>query len=418
MYKFLRFLTFCLFTSILTLFGTLLVVSEENPRIDRQVILAPEHVERAKKIINMHRYKVRPGMTAVAEVRSEDVDLAANYLANRFVKGSAQVTLADHSAHVLLSVPTPWNPIGDYLNVEVTLAETEGIPKPKSVQAGNLVLPDLVTNMLMSQVIYWLRQTPKYRIGLDALRKIKISQNELNVVYHWEGGFTQEMRASVVSEEERKQLFYYHSLLAKNILLYGTETTVSLSEILPPLLNLAAKRSETGNAIEENRAAILVATFYTLGRSLKSITPDAATWSKPVKRVVTVSGRDDFAKHFMVSATIAAYADTTLSDVVGLYKEIEDSRTGSGFSFNDIAADRAGTKFGERAVASEDLAQQLQGRVASGLIDSDLMPHWSDLPEFMPEVEFKRRFGGVGAPAYKQMMQKIDQRVSVLGVLN
>ena len=37
---------------------------------------------------------------------------------------------------------------------------------------------------------------------------------------------------------------------------------------------------------------------------------------------------------------------------------------------------------------------------------------------FMPEVEFKRRFGGVGAPAYKQMMQKIDQRVSNLGVLN
>jgi len=253
---------------------------------------------------------------------------------------------------------------------------------------------------------------------LDAFRKIKISQNELNVVYYWEGGFIQKIRASVVSEQERKQLFLYHSLLTKNSLLHGTETTVSLSEILQPLLNLAAKRSETGNALEENRAAILVVTFYTLGRPLKSIIPDAATWPKPVKRVVTVSDRDDFAKHFMVSATIAAYADTTLSDVVGLYKEIEDSQTGSGFSFNDIAADRAGTKFGEKAVASEDLAQQLQRRVVSGIIDSDLMPHWSDLPEFMPEVEFKRRFGGVGAPAYKQMMQKIDQRVSILGVLN
>lgn len=418
MYKFLRFLTFGLFASILTLFVILLVVFEEKPRIDRQVILAPEHVERAKKIIDVHRYQVQPGMTAVASVRSEDVDLAANYLVNRFVKGSAEVTLANHNAHILLSIPTPWNPMGDYLNIEATLVETEGIPQPRSVQAGSLVLPDLVTNMLMSQVIYWLRQTPRYRIGLDALRKIKISQNELNVVYHWEGGFTQEMRASIISEQERKQLLLYHSLLTKNSLLQGTETTVSLSEILPPLLNLASKRSETGNALEENRAAILVVTFYTLGKSLKSITPDAATWPKPVKRVVTVSGRDDFAKHFMVSATIAAYADTTLSDVVGLYKEIEDSRTGSGFSFNDIAADRAGTKFGEKAVASEDLAQQLQRRVASGLTDSDLMPHWSDLPEFMPEVEFKRRFGGVGAPAYKQMMQKIDQRVSILGVLN
>ena len=418
MYKFLRFLTFGLFASILTLFVILLVVFEEKPRIDRQVILAPEHVERAQKIINIHRYQVQPGMTAVASVRSEDVDLAANYLANRFVKGSAQVTLADHSAHVLLSIPTPWNPMGDYLNVEATLVETEGIPQPRSVQAGNLALPDLVTNMLMSQVIYWLRQIPKYQIGLDVLRKIKISQDELNVVYHWEGGFTQEMRTSIVSEQERKQLLLYHSLLTKNSLLHGTKTTVSLSEILPPLLNLASQRSETGNALEENRAAILVVTFYTLGKSLKSITPNAATWPKPVKRVVTVSGRDDFAKHFMVSATIAAYADTALSNVVGLYKEVKDSRTGSGFSFNDIAADRAGTKFGEKAVASEDLAQQLQRRVASGLTDSDLMPHWSDLPEFMSEVEFKRRFGGIGAPAYEQMMQKIDQRVSILGVLN
>jgi len=418
MYKFLRFLTFCLLASILTLFGILLVAFEEKPRIDRQVVLAPEHVERAKKIIDIHRYQVRPGMTAVARVRSEEVDLAANYLANRFVKGSAQVILADHAAHVLLSIPTPWDSMSGYLNVKAILVETKGIPQPQSVQVGDLVLPDFVVNMIMSQVIYWLRQIPRYRIGLDALQKIKISQNELNVVYHWKGGFTQEMRASVISEQEGKQLFLYHSLLTKNSLLHGTKTTVSLSEILPPLLNLAAKRSETGNALEENRAAILVVTFYTLGRSLKSITPDAATWPKLVKRVVTVSGRDDFAKHFMVSATIAAYADTTLSDVVGLYKEIEDSRTGSGFSFNDIAADRAGTKFGEKAVASEDLAQQLQRRVASGLTDSDLMPHWSDLPEFMPEVEFKRRFGGVGAPAYKQMMQKIDQRVSILGVLN
>ncbi len=91
--------------------------------------------------------------------------------------------------------------------------------------------------------------------------------------------------------------------------------------------------------------------------------------------------------------------------------------TRSGFSFNDIAADRAGTSFGEKAVASIDLAQQLQQQVASGIKDSDLMPPWKDLPEFMPEAEFKRRFGGIDAPAYKQMMKEIDQRVSTLGVL-
>ncbi len=418
MYKFLWVLTVCLFASVLILAAILLTVFEDKPRINRQVILVPEHVKRAKQIIDVHRYLVRPGMTAVARVQSEDADLAANYLANRFVKGSAQVTLADHSAHVLLSIPTPGNPLGGYLNLEATLIETEGIPKPQSVHIGKLVLPDLVTDMFMSQLIRWLRRSPEYRLGLDTLQNIRMSRSELKVVYHWKGGFSKVMQASILSEQESEQLFFYHSLLTKNSRRSDIVATVSLAEILPPLLRLAAERSVKSNAIVENRAAILVVTFYTLGKSLKSLAPEAATWPRPVRRTVTVSGRDDFAKHFMVSATIAAYADTALSDVVGLYKEIEDSRTGSGFSFNDIAADRAGTRFGEKAVASIELAQQLQLRVASGLKDSDLMPPWSDLPEFMPEVEFKQRFGGIDAPAYRQMMQEIDQRVSILGVLH
>jgi hypothetical protein len=151
---------------------------------------------------------------------------------------------------------------------------------------------------------------------------------------------------------------------------------------------------------------------------LEQLLPEAAAWPRPVPHVITIDGRDDFAKHFMVSAAIAAYADTALADAIGLYKEVEDSRSGSGFSFNDLAADRAGTKFGEKSVASREAAQKLQRRVASGLIDSDLMPAWSDLPEFMPEAEFKRRFGGLDAPAYQRMMQKIEQRVAALSVLH
>ncbi len=46
------------------------------------------------------------------------------------------------------------------------------------------------------------------------------------------------------------------------------------------------------------------------------------------------------------------------------------------------------------------------------------MPPWSDLPEFMPEAEFKRRFGGIDAPPYRAMMRKIEQRVAALSVLN
>ena len=85
---------------------------------------------------------------------------------------------------------------------------------------------------------------------------------------------------------------------------------------------------------------------------------------------------------------------------------------GSGFSFNDIAADRAGTRFGELAAGSKETAARLQQRLSAGVRERDLMPATDDLPEFMPEAECKRRFGGIGAPAYQQMMANIERRIA------
>ena len=42
------------------------------------------------------------------------------------------------------------------------------------------------------------------------------------------------------------------------------------------------------------------------------------------------------------------------------------------------------------------------------------MPVTADLPEFMPEAEFKRRLGGMQGEPYRQMMGTIEQRVAVL----
>ncbi len=416
MRKLALFITTLLLALPLALLTLLFLAIEDHPRVDRQVILTPEHVERAKQIVDAHRYWVRPGMLASAKVMPADADLAANYLANRFGKGSAQVALADRNAVLRLSFPLNGSPLNGYLNLEATLVETTDLPRLQSVHIGKLSLPDTLTDMLVPQLVRWLRYSPEYRAGLDALRLVKMSPDELSIFYRWEGGLSDEVRASVVDKDERERLLRYQSLLAANSRQHGA--AVSLAEVLPPLVRLASKRSVNRSILAENRALILVTTFYVLGISLERILPEAAGWPRPARQTVTIDGRDDFAKHFMVSASIAAYADTALSDAIGLYKEVEDSRSGSGFSFNDIAADRAGTKFGEKAVASESSAQQLQRRVASGLKDSDLMPAWSDLPEFMSEAEFKRRFGGIDAPAYRGMMQKIEQRVAALRVLH
>ncbi|MEO8997340.1 MAG: hypothetical protein ABI284_07830 [Nitrosospira sp.] len=400
---------------LLALAVALTLAIEDRPRIERQVILTPEHIRRAKHIIDAHRYWVRPGMLAVAHITSSDVDLAANYLAHRFGKGSAQVILGDGNAVIRLSLPMATRPINGYINLAASVKEVEGKPQLQSVQIGKLKLPDMLTQVLARQFMGWLQQSDEYKAGLDSLKRIKLSRNELNIVYRWAGGFSKGMRASIIDEQERERLLRYQSILAENSM--RNEAAMPLSEILPPLVRVAATHSLSGDALAENRAVILVVAFHVLGVSLKRIIPEAANWPQAAPQNITLDGRDDFAKHFMASAAIAAYAGTVLSDAIGLYKEIEDSLHGSGFSFNDIAADRAGTQFGEKAVKSETSARQLQHRVDSGLQDADLMPLWSDLPEFMSAVEFKQRFGGIDAPAYKRMMEKIEQRVAALRVL-
>jgi hypothetical protein len=42
------------------------------------------------------------------------------------------------------------------------------------------------------------------------------------------------------------------------------------------------------------------------------------------------------------------------------------------------------------------------------------MPPTQDLPEFLPESEFIKRFGGVDSPAYNNMMAQIDRRIAAL----
>jgi hypothetical protein len=399
----------------LALLTALWLAVDREPRVERTVVVTPEQVERAKKIIDTHRYRVRPGALAVVRVLPGDADAAANYLAHRFARGGAQVVLGDGKADLRLSIPVLGSPPAGYLNVDATLVQTLGLPLLGSLRIGRLPVPVSWVESFAPTVVRWLGRDLEVRAALDALQQLRMAPTGLTVVYRWQGGSAFRPGASVFGVADRERLLRYQTLLAANSRTRGA-ATVSLAAVLRPLLQLAAERSVQGDAAAENRAAILVATLHVLNVPLQQVVPDASSWPRPVGRIVTLDGRDDFAKHFMVSATLAAYADTTLADAVGLYKEIEDSRTGSGFSFNDIAADRAGTRFGQDAVAGAGSAGRLQ-RAAADLRDTDLMPPWRDLPESMSESVFKERFGGIDAPAYRRMMEEIEQRVAALRVL-
>jgi hypothetical protein len=283
------------------------------------------------------------------------------------------------------------------------------------LRIGRLPVPAGLADALVTRGLALAQRDDDVRLVTGMIREVHLGDGRLNVVYQWQEGLPARLQAAAVPPAEQARLRHYQVRLAQ----WSREQPAGglpLTDLLRALFQLAAERAAGGDAVAENQAAILASTFYVTQQDIAALVPAARDWPRPVPRRVLLGGRDDFPKHFLVSAALASNAGKSLADAVGLYKEIEDSRGGSGFSFNDIAADGAGTRFGVLAVASPDSARRLQQRIAAGVADADIMPPFADLPEFMPEAEFVRRFGGVGAPEYRRMSAEIERRIDALPV--
>jgi hypothetical protein len=391
---------------------------DRQPMATTQVNFTPEHIARAKLLLERNDpRRLRQGDVRAVTVSQEDLDLAINYAANRLGKGAASAVLQDGSATIRLSVVLPSNPLGSYLNLTAVLVDTQDLPRLDEFRLGRLPIPRQLAEWALRQVVAHTPGGAEYVSALrQVLKQVVLRKNQLMVVYKWDDQLPDQLRSALVPAEAVARAKAYQTRLAQRTRV-STKGRMSFSSLLQPLMELAGQRSaEGGDAVEENRAAILVLTLYVNGHDLATIMPAARNWPMPGPGRVNLGGREDFAQHFTISAALSATSGSPLSDAVGLYKEVDDSRGGSGFSFNDIAADRAGTLFGEKATASDAAAKALQHRIAQGIADVDLLPKVSDLPEFMPEPEFKRRYGGIGAPAYNAMMRDIEQRMSTLAL--
>ena len=139
---------------------------------------------------------------------------------------------------------------------------------------------------------------------------------------------------------------------------------------------------------------------------------DERDWRRaaPLART-TLRGRDDWTQHFFVSAALTVLSAQAPSDAIGLFKEELDAGGGSGFSFGDLMADRAGTTFALLATQDDAAARSLQTRLAVGFRVDDFFPEAADLPENIQAAELEGRYGGVGGRLFRQYAAEVERRL-------
>jgi hypothetical protein len=184
------------------------------------------------------------------------------------------------------------------------------------------------------------------------------------------------------------------------------------------LLQAAFATSETYRSdlsiIEQNRAAILafgIAVGHpNLARfvGLETDSPLVRSAAR-VGQGTTLNGRDDWPRHYAMSAALAVVKHPIISDAGGLMKEQLDTLTrSSGFSFGDLAADRAGVRFAFAATRSDIAAGAMQERLRSGFSKKDFFPSEVHYPENLSVEEFRHNFGSVGSERYQSTISQIE----------
>lgn len=351
----------------------------------------------------------------VYSIRLDETEL--NRLLNYAVElprvSGIDVELTPGLATLTATLTVPPTPFGRYLNLTADVEDVPGGIRIRSLQLGDLPVPGVLADWAARLVHLWLRRDKTYATLADAFAQVRFEEDQATLDYRWNPGLlTQIERKSaelLIEPEDQARMLAYAEQLNALVKHYPRGSTVPLVQIIAPLF---AHASTVGShAAEENRAALTAVAAYLGGISLTRLLEGNSRSIQRAPRVLlSLHGRRDFAEHFMISAALTVNGSSRLANAIGLIKEEEDASKGSGFSFTDLAVDHAGVKLGERATG--EAAAHVQQLLAAARNDADLLPDFRDLPEFMPQAEFDRRFGPVGSPRYRKIVDHIDARLA------
>lgn len=330
----------------------------------------------------------------------------------RQVSGIA-AELTPGTATLTATLTVPRNPFGRYLNLTAEVAEAPGGIRIQHLQLGSLPLPGVLADGMARLAHRWLRRDETYATLADAFSRVSFDENQATLDYHWRPELLTRLERKsaelLIAPENQARMLAYAEQLDALLKHHPRDSTVPLASVVAPLF--AHAQASGGDVAEENRAALTALAAYVSGISLpRLLKGDSPSIRRAPRVLLSLHGRRDFAEHFMISAAITVNGSSRLANAIGLIKEEEDADKGSGFSFTDLAANRAGVRLGERATGTA--AARVQQRLAAARSDADLLPDFRDLPEFMPQAEFDRRFGPVGGPRYLQVIDHIDARLA------
>ncbi|MCK5356370.1 MAG: hypothetical protein KAJ63_14735, partial [Methyloprofundus sp.] len=368
-------------------------------------------IQHAKEILNANQQAT--GEFVSLDLTERDLNIACAYLLNLYTDSQSHIQFkGDYIAFKLLFT-LPENLFGQYVPVQFQLFfPPSRSPEIRKLQIGKIAIADIFAGLLIENVIQHSRLNQYLELIRKNIKRIQLHPQQLHIEYRRTITGTPTSHSPDSGQEEPTAVIDNNAIEAYqqqlNIALnkHDPGWLLSLSDVLQPLFQLAQQRSTRDNAITENRLAIFVANRYVNQASSPANQQPAPSYRTYIYK------RPDMARHFMWSATLSSLGGSQLALMIGVEKELNDAKTGSGFSFIDLAADRAGIRFGELATSTPEQAIKIQQRMANITHYQAFMPNVKDLPERLSLQDFIMQYQSIYSQKYQAVLQEIDKRIA------
>lgn len=426
-----------LFRQILTLLllvGTLLLCAawlllDRAPLLNETGQLNAAAVRNSQQFLNNLNQSMRdPGQQLVIQTNAEELN-AAFTLASRTLPGfQGKTQINEAGLTILMTMPLQVFSWQWYLNANLQIEPSVGPLQVKKVQLGSLTLPGGMALSLLGWTADQLWGPGEGAALLAKVQSVTVQQDAVKVELSKSADFSlSQLKHSGLNlykqwfrSDQQKELIEHYYALA---LLHSQQVAVtggsqSLVSYLQVLLREADQRSQAKPelAVQENQAVILALAQLLGGPNLQLLVNEVKTNPQGKTPKVTLARRPDLQQHFIYSATLHVVGNQRISSVVGEAKELLDSLNGgSGFSFVDLLADRAGIRFAKLAVSSQQSARALQQFFGTTeRTEQDVFPSKSRLPEGLPQAMFEQQYQSIDSAVYQQMVAEIDRRLNAL----
>ncbi len=366
----------------------------------------------------------------------QELNHALNSIINRFIVSVTQIQfLPDNHLQVVSTLQYNKRLNFCFINLRLNIVNQGGGLSIEQLQIGKLKFGARAADVIFNALLKHSVLKHYYFLAQQHVKAIYIANNSVQINYTFNSLAQPDSDSSPLKTSncaapcnpaknlpapllvtQPDTLEYYHQQINLIVQRHNPEQRLSLASLLQPLFKLALQHSSPATAINDNIAIIYAICAYVNRNEIPFYLPITQPLTQIHTYPVYLYKRTDQAKHFMLSAALTVSGGPHLADLLGQEKELRDAFSNSGFSFIDLAADRAGMKFSERATASAKDAKELQA-IMAGITDYHaFMPVTQDLPEKLSNAQFTQQFDSINSPAYRQLLQKIDNRIEALPI--